>query len=314
MAQNVRCLLCHHGETTVADSLTPADIGRLWNYFGVTLGPEALASFRGAERVTEHRCAACGFEFFDPVLPGNGAFYADLQSQVARYYPPDSPSFLHAIGLASRAGSRDCLDLGCGDGGFLDLARSRGLETHGLDLTPKAVAAARAKGHDVHASTAEEYARTHADRKFSLVTAFEVMEHVPDPVAFFRDAANLVAPGGHLVLSVPHGRGIYRWWTLEPCQWPPHHITHWRRADLERLGTRHGLEPVWFGADPLRGVQVRLSLQTQGDLEHLLGRRPSKPSRLWTEGITFLYRAALCRHYLPWGTSLHAHYRRPAGA
>ena len=64
--------------------------------------------------------------------------------------------------------------------------------------------------------------------QFTLVTSFEVMEHVPDPVAFFRDAARLVAPGGHLVISVPHGQGLYRWWTLEPCQWPPHHITHWR--------------------------------------------------------------------------------------
>ncbi|MFM8877840.1 MAG: hypothetical protein ACKOKG_01700, partial [Verrucomicrobiota bacterium] len=107
-------------------------------------------------------------------------------------------------------------------------------------------------------------------------------------------------------------QGVYRWWTLEPCQWPPHHITHWRRVDLERLGQQHQMEPAWFGADPLRGVQVRLSLQTQGDLEHLLGRRASKAGRLWTEALTFLYRAALCRHYLHWGTSLHAHYRKPA--
>lgn len=121
---------------------------------------------------------------FDPVLPGNGAFYTDLQTQVARYYPGDSPSFLHAIDLAVRVGSRDCMDLGCGDGGFLDLARAKGIETHGLDLNPKAVAAAQAKGHDVHASTAEAFAQSHSGRQFSLVTAFEVMEHVPDPVAF----------------------------------------------------------------------------------------------------------------------------------
>ncbi|MFM8878489.1 MAG: class I SAM-dependent methyltransferase, partial [Verrucomicrobiota bacterium] len=202
MARPVTCLLCRHDRTEVIDSLTPAEVGRLWNYFGVTLGAESLASFQGADRITQHRCAACGFEFFDPVLPGNGAFYTDLQTQVARYYPGDSPSFLHAIDLAVRSGARDCMDLGCGDGGFLDLARSKGIETHGLDLNPKAVAAAQAKGHDVHASTAEAFAQSHSGRQFSLVTAFEVMEHVPDPVAFFRDAARLVAPGGHLVISV----------------------------------------------------------------------------------------------------------------
>jgi hypothetical protein len=82
---------------------------------------------------------------------------------------------------------------------------------------------------------------------------------------------------------------------------------------LEHLGEQHQMQPVWFGADPLRGVQVRLSLQTQGDLEYVLARRPAKPGRFWTELMTFLYRVGLCRHYLRWGTSLHAHYRKPLG-
>ena len=65
MVKPVACLLCRHERTTEIDSLTPEEIGRLWHYFGVTLGTEAQTSFQGASRVTQHRCAACGFEFFD---------------------------------------------------------------------------------------------------------------------------------------------------------------------------------------------------------------------------------------------------------
>ena len=98
MASSVVCLLCRHERTQIIDALTPAEIGRLWNYFGVTLGAEAQASFQGAARITQHRCASCGFEFFDPVLPGNGA--AELFTWAARDAAGTGRSLLPAPGFA----------------------------------------------------------------------------------------------------------------------------------------------------------------------------------------------------------------------
>lgn len=313
MASAIQCRICRGERHEVADRLKVSEIETLWRQLDVRLSPVAMKSFGGASEISLLRCAGCGFEFLSPVLPGNSEFYADLQNQVARYYPTDSPSFFHALDLARRTGAGEVMDLGCGAGAFLDHARSAGLKTYGLDLNTQAVAAVRARGHDVMNCTAEGFAATSPERRFPLVTSFEVMEHVPDPAAFFRDAARLVAPGGHLALAVPNGEGIYRWWTLDPCQWPPHHLTRWRRADLERLGRDNGLELVWIDADPLRGVQIRGSLRMQGEFEHALGRRTSPPGKLWPEILTFLYRVALCRRYLKLGNSLHAHYRKPAG-
>jgi SAM-dependent methyltransferase len=147
-----------------------------------------------------------------------------------------------------------------------------------------------------------------------LVTAFEVLEHVPDPAAFFREAAALVAPGGYLAIAVPNNEGAHRLCSLEPLQWPPHHLTRWRAADLRRLGERNGLELASLEGDPLRGMQLRYYLRLQGELEHLLGRRKSRPGRLWPELVTFVYRVLLCRRYVRRGSSLHALYRKPAGA
>jgi 2-polyprenyl-3-methyl-5-hydroxy-6-metoxy-1,4-benzoquinol methylase len=312
MANVAECSICRCGQHTVVDRLKPSEIESLWRHLRVQLSEAALKSFGAADEISLLECTGCGFRQFNPVLPGNAEFYADLQNQVARYYPTDSPSFFHALDLARKTGAREVIDLGCGAGSFLDLAKSAGLETHGLDLNTQAVAAVRARGHDVLNCTAEQFAATSPGRRFGLVTSFEVMEHVPDPAAFFRDAARLVAPGGHLAVAVPNAEGIYRWWTLDPCQWPPHHITHWRRADLERLGRDNGLELVRIDADALRGVQIRGSLRLQGEFEHLLGRRTKPPGKLWPELLTFLYRVALCRRYLRLGNSLHAHYRKPA--
>lgn len=312
MAKRVACPVCGGAESERVDGLTPAEITRLHAHTGVALSAAAIESFRGVPEVLHLRCRGCGFQFFDPVLPGNAAFYKDLENQLDCYYPDDSPSFFRALELARRTGARTVMDLGCGAGRFLDRARAAGLETHGLDLNDQAVSSARDRGHAVMACTAEAYAASRPESRFDLVTAFEVMEHLSAPSAFLRDAARLVRPGGHLAIAVPNDEGIYRWFKLEPRQWPPHHLSRWRKEDLARLGKTHGLEVVGITADVLRGVQLRGTLKLQGEFEHLLGRRPHPPGKVWPELATFLYRVGLCRLYLTLGNSLHAHYRKPA--
>ena len=44
---------------------------------------------------------------------------------------------------------------------------------------------------------------------FDLVVAFEVLEHVPDTDTFLRECARVLAPGGHLALSVPFMYGVH---------------------------------------------------------------------------------------------------------
>ena len=312
MAKSTSCPLCTGAESEQIDGLTPDQITRLHAHMGVTLSAAAKESFLGVAEVRHLRCSGCGFQYFDPVLPGNAAFYRDLEDQLDCYYPDNSPSFFLALELARRTGARTVMDLGCGAGRFLDRARAAGMETHGLDLNDQAVASARERGHTVRAETAEAYASSRPESRFDLVTAFEVMEHLSDPSGFFRDAARLVRPGGHLAIAVPNDGGIYRWFTLEPRQWPPHHLSRWRRDDLIRLGRTHGLEPVLVTADVLRGVQIGGTLRLQQEFQQLLGRRTSEPGRVWPALATFLYRVGLCRRYLKLGNSLHAHYRNPS--
>ena len=311
MDSSVACPLCKGTRSETMDRLTPGDLVRLHERMGVRLSEEARHSFGTAEEVRHLRCTGCGFQHFDPVLPGNAAFYRDLQDQLECYYPDDSPSFFLALDLARRAGAKNVMDLGCGAGRFLDRAKAAGLATHGLDLNGQAVAQARSRGHSVLAATAEDYAASQPESRFDLVTAFEVLEHLSDPSAFFRDAARLVRPGGHLAIAVPNDEGIYRWFRLEPRQWPPHHLSRWRRQDLRRVGELHGLELVDLRADALRGVQIGGTLRMQAELERLVGRRNGPPGRLWPALATLLYRLSLGRFYLQLGNSLHAHYRKP---
>lgn len=104
------------------------------------------------------------------------------------------------------------LDLGCGDGGFLDALRSLGYSSlEGVDLSPGQVRAATARGLTaITLAPAVEYLRSRPGR-YAMITAFSVLEHQTRPELFdmldaIRDA---LAPGGCLIAVVPNAKGLF---------------------------------------------------------------------------------------------------------
>jgi 2-polyprenyl-6-hydroxyphenyl methylase/3-demethylubiquinone-9 3-methyltransferase len=97
------------------------------------------------------------------------------------------------------------LDVGCGAGLLSEPLTRLGATVTGLDPGPAVVGAARAHARAAGLTVGYEIGTTDdviaAGRSFDLVTAMEVIEHVPDPHAFVSGLAQLVRPGGLLVLS-----------------------------------------------------------------------------------------------------------------
>ena len=132
------------------------------------------------------------------------------------------------------------LDVGCGEGGFLEWARAAGWEPVGVEPDPAAVAAAQSRGLTVHAGTVEAL-RSEAS-SFDVVTLSHVLEHVHDPRALLESIRNLLKPNGLLWLDTPNissiGRRLFgpTWLGLDP----PRHLVLFNhstlRALLESLG------------------------------------------------------------------------------
>ncbi len=308
----IRCLLCSGTRHSVRDALKPAEIATSWAVMGVKLSAAGRACFADCGVIRHLACCTCGFQFFDPAPAGDSAFYGELQRQFSEYYPKTCPAFDRAIEFARRQHLGQVFDLGCGAGFFLDQARAAGLKTGGLDLNATAVADCRAHGHDVQLRSMADFAARNPTDRFRFITAFEVVEHVPDPTAFVKDAANLLQPGGWLGVSVPNNDGVHSLCELEPHQWPPHHLTRWRVADLARLGQQAGLRLEESGADIRHGWHIRFFMDLQGRIEEALGRRPSVPGRWWPETVCLLYRASLMKQWGPHrGLGLYAFYQKP---
>jgi 2-polyprenyl-3-methyl-5-hydroxy-6-metoxy-1,4-benzoquinol methylase len=105
--------------------------------------------------------------------------------------------------LASRpAGS--FLDIGCGDGFVMELARKLGWKTRGIEIDAEAVAVCRRKGLDVQQGSYREV--DSLDKKFDCIVVSHVIEHVHDPVDFVRVLAKALSPGGTAYVSFPNPR------------------------------------------------------------------------------------------------------------
>ncbi len=194
-----------------------------------------------------YRCRECGFEFVAPT-PSSAelAAYYDRSYEVPleRYAAAEKRNVARITDLERVCPRRGrLLEFGASYGHSLALARDRGWEVTGVELSP----------------TASEYARTHfglavhncdladaplAEAGFDAIVGWHVLEHVRNPRDQLQRLARLLKPGGVLALRVPNvasfgARAAGEWW---PWMCPPAHLWFFSRDTLPRLLTDCGFE------------------------------------------------------------------------
>lgn len=137
------------------------------------------------------------------------------------------------------------LDIGCGAGTLLQAAQRAGWEAEGMEVSGPAVAHVRALGFKVfHGELA---AASYPANTFDVVTASEVLEHLPEPQAVLGEIMRILRPGGLLWGTTPHGRGLsaralgLKWSTISP----PEHLQLFSLAGMRCLLKQAGFQRVW---------------------------------------------------------------------
>jgi SAM-dependent methyltransferase len=101
---------------------------------------------------------------------------------------------------------RSYLDIGCGDGKYLDLLHDLGVhgsQLYGLELDHRAVETSRARGYQVF-NERVEVAHSIPDSAAEMTTMFHVIEHVADPSAVIARVHRWLRPSGILALETPN--------------------------------------------------------------------------------------------------------------
>lgn len=199
------------------------------------------------------RCPGCtfGFQRFRPAEDQLASLYREAddriynaeregRSRVAERHARLAGRYLPSPGWL--------LDIGCASGAFLSAMTSRGWEVEGVEPSRSHFAdaseslAGRARLQECTLQKAQ------FSRSFDLVTAWDVLEHVPDPVQFLGLCTPLVKPGGYLLLNVPdldslQARLLGRRWPLLLAE----HLNYFNRASLRLCAHRAGLEWIASG-------------------------------------------------------------------
>lgn len=303
------CPLCKDTRIEVVNQLTGQQLRDLWKALGHEFSADAWGKIAPAFVVAMHRCQSCGFVFFDPSLAGNEAFYRQLEHST--YFCPTRPEFDRTIQFAKQCSLARVLDVGCGSGSFLDLAAKAGMETCGLELNGAAAEKARAKGHKIFDRLLTELDSATTEGGFDLITLFQVLEHVQDPVEVMKQAARFLNPNGCISIAVPSEEGIGRINPWNPHEWPPHHISRWRLADLEQLERATGLKLVEKGGDVLLGSEIEQVWKQHNRLAPVVGKKGRTGRDLLPQMISLGYRKTGMKFMFPhWGHSIYGNFTK----
>jgi 2-polyprenyl-3-methyl-5-hydroxy-6-metoxy-1,4-benzoquinol methylase len=168
-------------------------------------------------------------------------------------------------------GNRRVLDVGCGSGGFLALAKQMGWNCFGVEVDAVAADVARRQGVTVLSKEVGQLDGQYADF-FDAVTLSHVIEHVFNPVATLRECLRVVRPGGYIWIETPNidsiGYERYRhfWRGLDT----PRHLVLFNHASLRVCIQAAGF--VDIRVLPPRDVMLWMFLQSTA-IEHGLAAK-----------------------------------------
>lgn len=198
---------------------------------------------------SEFRCGRC-----DTTSDDESAFVAENRGLLDAFAALGGAALRLGDAAGPRAGAPapTLLDVGCAAGWLVKHAGERGWSARGVELSPAAVATARAHGLDVIEGDLVS-ARLPAG-SFDLIYMGDVLEHVPDCRAVMDEVARLLKPGGCLYLRGPittHSLGrslaLALWRAIGKTQVlrePPYHLWEFTPRPLARLARAAGLEVV----------------------------------------------------------------------
>ena len=146
-------------------------------------------------------------------------------------------------GMVSRDEAK-LLDIGCSSGSFLQFAKKFGYVVSGVEPAPLAAATAIRRGLDVKQGFLEHI--NYPDNHFDVITMFEVIEHVKEPVSLLRECHRILTEGGIIAI----GTGNTDSWTVSfmKGEWDyfegPGHISFFNPISMCKLASESGFDLI----------------------------------------------------------------------
>ena len=109
--------------------------------------------------------------------------------------------------LGNKSQTPSLLDLGCGSGLITKNISDMGFKVKGIDFSPVAVQKAKNNGIEAVVANLDE-GIAEPDASWDIVLASDIIEHIFDPISVIKEAARVIKPNGHLLITIPNDVSI----------------------------------------------------------------------------------------------------------
>jgi 2-polyprenyl-3-methyl-5-hydroxy-6-metoxy-1,4-benzoquinol methylase len=202
-----------------------------------------VADAQTDDRFSILACADCGLAQTAPVPDDLDFYYADYHG--GRHgATADFCARRRVRWLQQSAGKnknpRKVLDVGCGEGTFLQAAKQRGWQTVGVEMSRANLENSNLEAHETIAAVKD----AHGANSFSAVTLWHVLEHLENPRESLKEIYELLATDGKLLIAVPDATGFQaqifdaNWLHLDV----PRHLFHFSYKSLGTLLKQCGFQ------------------------------------------------------------------------
>ncbi|MEN8263811.1 MAG: class I SAM-dependent methyltransferase [Nitrospirota bacterium] len=263
---------------------------------------------KGLDEIFLYRCEESHLDFF---LPSSAAGTSNLYHALQKFdwfYSREKWEFDEAI--KDLAGCINVLDVGCGEGFFIEKAfKTLQLESiRGIELNEVAVEKAIKK--NLHVDRLSLKHLIDKGETFDAVCGFQILEHLNDPLTYLEDMIKLLAHNGKLILSVPNKESFLKH-QHNLLDMPPHHMTKWSLDTFKYLEKLFSLKLMRFNFEPLAKTHIPGYVNTYA--QHLCSKifpRTLSPSNYILRGISALLEKTTLHRFLR-GQSLYVMYQKP---
>jgi 2-polyprenyl-3-methyl-5-hydroxy-6-metoxy-1,4-benzoquinol methylase len=213
------------------------------------------------------RCRECRF-VFSSAVPTAG----ELREHYERYGRDDYLSPLTAKRYRelldrfepARSNNR-LLDVGCGVGHFAAVAKGRGWNVYGTELTDRAVEVCARKGITMHKGQLAP--SNYRPDFFDVITSIETIEHINNPLEDVSNMAAILRPRGLLYVTTPNFNSLSR--RLLGGRWNiieyPEHLSYYTPETMAALLRRCGFEDVEVRTTGVSLTRWRTSLKVSDE-------------------------------------------------
>lgn len=219
------------------------------------------------------RCTGCGVAFTNPQPVDEDLVVRYVHAD--SYDPQVCPRSVRGLLALDAVKSLDpdvrhrrgtLLDVGCGEGSFLDAMRALGWTGTGVEVNRRGLGAARGKGLNIVGKDFYQAALPSAG--FDLITLWHVLEHLRDPLRALRRCFELLRPGGVLVVATPNIESYQaqrfgpRWHSLNV----PDHLFHFSPRALTAVCLHAGFDSVEIKPAMTRQAEFAFTASCASDL------------------------------------------------